>query len=233
MGQLLLVEDSEEIQVLVQRTLHRHEITIVGNLADALAEISTSFFDLILLDLSLPDGDGLRFYLQNKNLVGEKKIPVVFLTSRTNADEIALAYDLGVEDYITKPIQPLEFRARIESKINKASQQKQESNMISLDNLVIDSSRYLAHLIDNGQRRQLELTPLEFKLLSFFSRHPEEVFTREQIIHQVWTETVNVSDRVVDSHMSNLRKKLKACSYTVVSVYSTGYSFRKLASRAA
>lgn len=227
MQSILVIEDSLEIQRIMQDCLKNCSLTQVTSLAEANREILKAHFDLIILDVELPDGDGMKFCANLKNQQALAKIPIIFLTNKNNTEDIVMGFQLGAEDYVTKPFNPFEFRARIEAKLRKQKSDRQEQK-IRLDNLLIDIDRQkVTAVIDSTKKQELSLTPLEFKILSFLARHHEHVYSREQLIERIWGNGVSIGDRVVDTHISNIRKKMGVTEYTIDSIYGTGYSFQK------
>lgn len=225
-GRILVVEDSKEMQRVISECLRHFSLDACATLKDAEKALAKQSFDLILLDIGLPDGDGLRFFTKLKNSE-LSEVPVVFLTARSQTEDIVMAFNLGAEDYITKPFNLMEFRARIEAKLRSIEKNKNRDQTLHFGDLQLDLARHRVHFQSSAGAKSIDLTPLEFKILAFLARNDDLVFNREQLIEQVWGAGTEISDRVVDSHISRIRKKLKACEYSIESIYGTGYSFRK------
>ena len=220
---MLLVEDNIEIQKIAVEVLRPNLVKAVGTLKAAEEVLSSEKFDLLILDISLPDGDGIKFYAKMQG-EGEVDLPVVFLTCETDPAEKVTAFTLGAEDYITKPFNHSEFRARIESKLKKQKLQREKKDEIKVGNLVLNITLQRAIVFAGGRSIQLDLTPHEFKLLTLLAKNMESVFTREYLLDEVWGRNVHVVDSTINTHISNLRKKLKGSTHTIRSVYGTGYA---------
>jgi len=226
---VLLVEDSVEIQKIVQNGLRGIvELTIANNIEEAKKILTydknSSLPGLILLDINLPDGSGIN-YCQELN--SDKKlaeIPLFFLTSDSNISTKLLGFSLGAEDYIVKPFDPLELKARVESKLKKQSLSKKNSGIFEWDSIKINCSTQKAETLI-PKKKIVELTALEFKILAFFAKKPEIVIPREEILDEIWGKDVHVYPRSVDTHVSKLRKKLGDDFSYIESIHSVGYKF--------
>lgn len=227
-----MVEDSLEVVRILKDCLKTFDLHIATNLETAQKNIQNSQFDLILMDIGLPDGDGIRFFTQLKNQNKDFSSPVIFLTSKTQTEDIVMAFNLGAEDYITKPFNPFELRARIEAKMKLIRSRKNESAILRFESLTINLNKHQVFVEENGKSQILDLTPLEFKILKYFAQNHDHVFNREQLIENIWGFNTNISDRAVDTHISNLRKKIKDSSHSIFSIYGTGYVFRKISAAA-
>lgn len=225
MNRILLVEDQREFQLIVSRILNdgQQTVTVAETAQAALAEIRKNTFDLILLDISLPDQNGLDFYADLQLVAESQKIPVVFLTGNENSTSKIAAFSMGAEDYITKPFHPQEFKARVLSKIRKNRSQLQnlEEPKIGPFQFKLGSQRVY---LNEGQR-EIELTPKEFKILYFLARHEDNVFSREQLLNEIWGQQTNVTDRTIDSNIYLLRKKLGEHAVHIEAVSGVGYRF--------
>ena len=227
MAQILVVEDSLEVQRIIKDCLKKFEVHFAGDLKTAQTKLDQNSYSLVLLDVGLPDGDGFRFFthLQSQEKVFET--PVVFMTVRSDTEDVVMGFNLGADDYITKPFNPFQFRARIESRMAKIAGKKQDTNILSVGNLKLNVDRQQASVVKDLTENPIDLTPLEFKILHFFSKNEEKVFTRDQIIDEIWGHAVSISDRSVDTHISNIRKKIRDSKCTLAAIYGTGYAFRR------
>jgi DNA-binding response OmpR family regulator len=233
MGKVLVVEDNLEMQKIIKECLKKYEIHAALDIKSAQSKLEKEKFDLILLDIGLPDGDGLRFLTYIKNLENGSLTPTIFLTSRNQTEDVVMGFQLGAEDYITKPFNPFEFRARIEARMHGVLLRRTEEKILRSGNLVLDLAKQQARRLDDFSEQNLDLTPLEFKILCFFVKNEDFVFERNQLIDEIWGNSVNVSDRAVDTHISNIRKKIKNTSHSIFSIYGAGYALRKVTSKAA
>ncbi len=224
MNQILLVEDSKEIyQMVAQSTLQIAELTWAKSIEEARASLTTRSFDLLILDVELPDGNGIEFCSSIQ--ATHPHILVFFLSSHTNLSEKVLGFSAGADDYISKPFSPLELRARLEARLRKNKQQAVTSDSFKWKELLISKSRQEVFIVEKNGNLKLELTALEFKLLMYFANRPGEVIAREEILNDIWGEDIHVYQRSVDTHVSKLRKKLGSVSHILESVHGSGYKF--------
>lgn len=228
MGRILIIEDSLEIIRILKDALRSYDLYFVTTIREAKAQIlQQSNFDLILLDIGLPDGDGLEFMAMIKSQKEEVLSPVIFLTSKNETSSVVMAFSLGADDYIIKPFNPFEFRARIEAKMKAISSRKVDTNLIILGDLKLNTLTLKVQIMKSNEIIDINLTPLEFRIISFFAKHEDQVFSRNQLINQIWGGEVNLNDRAIDTHMSNIRKKIKMSQYTLSSIYGAGYALKK------
>lgn len=224
MQTILLVEDNIDIQNLVGSLLKpMADLTTVSSIAGALDLIDKKKFDLILLDLMLDDGDGFILASHLKKTSNGKDVPVIFLTAKGETADKVTAFRMGAEDYIVKPFDLAEFKARIESRLLKIRAAREKQDSVEKGNLRLEASIQKARLINENQN--LELTPLQFKILFFLANHEGEVVTRDKLSTMIWGEASDVG-RSIDTHVTSLRKKLGPYSKYVKSVYGAGYTFQ-------
>ncbi len=219
---ILLIEDDLTIFEIVRAILKDFTIVHAASIAEAKKLVGTENFKALLLDLNLPDGDGLRFLSELKTMEHVKNVPMIILSGETGISHKVMAFEYGVDDYITKPFDPLEFRSRIVSKIKKEDQKLTESTTVIFENLTIDLHTFRASLRTSGKETDLGLTPLEIKILFLLSQKMEQVFSREQIMSFLWKDTF-IGDRTVDSHIAHLRQKLKDAPILIDTVKGVGY----------
>jgi DNA-binding response OmpR family regulator len=224
---VLVVEDGKDHQLIIQKALKdgSSDIIFVDTVKSALSALSQQTFDLIVLDISLPDGHGFEVcsYLQaNERL---KSVPVIFLTANEDVSTKIAAFALGAEDYIVKPFNPAEFRARVDAKLRKILNSKGSEQTLTLGQISIHFTSQKAFLSVDEKAQELNLTPLEFKILAYLARNAERVLSREQILQAVWGPNVHVFDRTVDTHISSLRKKIAPCGHYIQAVLGSGYCF--------
>ena len=230
MGRILLVEDSEESKDLAFQALgDTGEIVWAATLAEAKHFLKQETFELLLLDVGLPDGDGFHFFSLLQNDEKHKSLPVIFLTAKDSTSDKVLGISLGAEDYVIKPFVAIELKARVDMRLKKQATKKETGQVLKKGNLEINLTEQRAFILSTqalGQvKKDLELTQLEFKLLVLLFRHEEQVFTRDQLLSQVWGENTHLTDRCVDTHVYSLRKKLEMHSFYIQSVYGQGYRF--------
>jgi two-component system phosphate regulon response regulator PhoB len=227
-SRILLIDDSPEYEIVVRKALTRPglDVDVVPNAREALMSLlQNPLPQLILLDITLPDRDGLQLYADLQADERLSSIPVIFLTGREELPNKLTAFSLGAEDYLVKPVQPLELRARVEARLRKIEFQAEQETLILRGPIRLRLDAQRAEVQQDGQFRELKLTPREFKLLLHLARNEDRVLTRDQILDAVWGTGSEVMDRTVDAHVSALRKKLGPASNCIESVPGTGYRF--------
>ncbi len=225
MHKILLVEDSVDAYNLVKRALGTAQLEWAKSLAEATRLLQTKQYDLILLDIMLPDGDGYRLcsVLQTNDQLNN--CPVIFLTAKNSTLDKVMGFSVGADDFISKPFDPLELKARVDAKLRKRERDMIESDMIRVGDIEINRNTQRVSINQNGTSENIDLTPIEFKLLVMLSKEPNTVHTRDQILNHVWGESIHVYGRSVDTHISKLRKKLGPKADYIESVHGSGYRF--------
>lgn len=215
---ILIVEDEPKLAALLQDYLRAasFETHWVANGNDALPAIREHNPDLVVLDLMLPGRDGLDIC---RELRQSNQVPVVMLTARVEEIDRLLGLELGADDYICKPFSPREVVARIKAILRRASGPQDAQTQTALQ---IDAGAHTARL--DGQT--LDLTPVEFRLLKALAGTPGQIFSRDRLLDHLYDDHRVVTDRTVDSHIKNLRRKLEAVraeGETIRSIYGVGY----------
>lgn len=226
--QVLIVDDEPAIREMIAVALEMadYDYLEAGDAREAHSIIIDSKPDLILLDWMLPGTSGIELARRLKRDQITAEIPLIMLTARTEEDNKVRGLEVGADDYITKPFSPRELVARLKAVLRRTVIQGVESpvevNGLSLDPVC---HRVTAH----GE--PLEMGPTEYRLLQFFMTHQERVYTRGQLLDQVWGGNVYVEERTVDVHIRRLRKALEpGYSKLVQTVRGTGYRFSTKAS---
>ncbi|MBB6056027.1 phosphate regulon transcriptional regulator PhoB [Tolumonas osonensis] len=221
---VLVVEDEAPIRemlcfMLEQKGFHPVE---AADFSEAVALVREPYPDLILLDWMIPGGSGIQFIKLMKQEELTRNIPVVMLTARGEEEDKVRGLEVGADDYITKPFSPKELTARIKAVMRRVVPTATEE-IIDVQGLRLDpvSHRVTANDIP------LEMGPTEFRLLHFFMTHPERVYSREQLLNNVWGTNVYVEDRTVDVHIRRLRKAMAVTGHDVLiqTVRGSGYRF--------
>jgi DNA-binding response OmpR family regulator len=221
-ARILVVEDEAGIALGLQEdlTIEGYQVEVVSDGDAATQRATTAAFDLILLDVMLPKKDGFQVCRELRR--GGVSTPIILLTARAQEAEKVLGLQLGADDYVTKPFSPMELRARIEAVLRRGSGLA-AVDVFRFGDMEMDFAR--CELRRGGRR--VDTTAVEFKLLAAFVQRRGRVLTREQILDAVWTDT-SCSDRVVDTHVANLRKKIESNPSEpeyLVSVRGMGYRF--------
>lgn len=177
--------------------------------------------DLLVLDLMLPGMDGLDVC---RALRREGDLPIIMLTARVEETDKLIGLELGADDYITKPFSPRELVARVRVVLRRAGGSSTTSNLIRAGTLTLDRNRYNAMLPDG----EVSLTATEFELLATLASEPGRIFTRSQLLTAVRGVTFESYERAIDSHIRNIRRKLKSTARhapQILTVYGVGYKF--------
>ncbi len=226
-AKILIVEDERDIVELLRYNLREADFKVdtVRNGADALQRAVDNSPDLILLDLMLPEVDGLIVCRLLKNDPRTRNIPIVMLTAKTEEQDRVTGLELGADDYITKPFSPREVVLRINAVLRRlrASEQAGEENQIETHGVTIDLDRHQV-LTEDGS---IDLTATEFKLITLFARSPGRVFSRDILMDVIWGQEYYGIDRTVDTHVSRLRRKLGALGKHIETVYGVGYRLKE------
>lgn len=221
-SRILVVEDAEDQRKILQRTLAEYKVTSVASAEEASSLLQNEFYDLILIDINLPQRNGYSLLNEIQQHSAKRATPIFCVSGRSDVADKVTAFSLGADDYITKPFDPLELQARISAKLKKAV--PVDSQVFVVGELQIDSGRHrVTKVLDGHPSEEVDLTPTEFKLLACLARRPEQVYTRDQLLVAAWGEDARVLDRVIDTHICLLRKKLGSLSHYVKSVSRVGY----------
>ncbi len=224
MKKILLVEDSKEIFPMVETALANSvELTWVETLKAAKEVLENTAFSLILLDINLPDGSGIDLCTQIQ--ASDPSTPIFFLSANDDLSQKVLGFSAGADDYITKPFEPLELKARVEAKLAKIDTLNQNLINLKWKELEIAQNKQEVKVLKDDEFELIELTALEYKILTYFAEKPGDVFPRDQILNDIWGKNVYVYPRSVDTHVSKLRKKLGDVSEIIESVHGVGYKF--------
>ena len=202
---ILIVEDEPAICEMLTFALadSGYRCEVAGDVRRARSLVADSNPDLVVLDWMLPGQSGIEFARELKRDPGTRDIPVIMLTARTQEVDVVTGLDAGADDYITKPFSPRELAARIKAVLRRASPHA-AGEELAVDGLRLDpvGHRVLAN------ERELKVGPTEFRLLQFLMGHPERVYSRGQLIDQVWGRNVYIEERTVDVHVRRLREAL-------------------------
>ncbi|MBI5861961.1 MAG: phosphate regulon transcriptional regulator PhoB [Rhodocyclales bacterium] len=221
---ILVVEDEPSIQSLIEVNLRRagHEVILASDVETARRLVGAALPDLILLDWMLPGLSGIDFARQLRRDARTKMLPVIMLTARSEERDKVEGLDVGADDYITKPFSPRELVARIKAVLRRHAPQVTE-DAVELGGIRLDP---VSHRVTAGNE-DIAFGPTEFRLLHFLMTHPERVYTRTQLLDQVWGDHVFVEERTVDVHIRRLRAALEATGHDslVQTVRGSGYRF--------
>lgn len=221
---VLVVEDEPAIQELIAYNLQLagHLALRADNAEQALALVHEALPDVILLDWMLPGASGIELARRLRSEERTRDIPIIMLTARSDERDKVLGLETGADDYVTKPFSPRELLARIKAVLRRRAPQMTDEP-VEINGLKLDPT---SHRVQ-GRGQALELGPTEFRLLHFFMTHPERVYTRSQLLDQVWGDDVFVEERTVDVHIRRLRLALEVSGHEglVQTVRGAGYRF--------
>ncbi len=218
MAHILIVEDEEKLANVLSEylALGNHQTTILLDGLNVIDTVKEQDIDLVLLDLMLPGKDGLTVCRELREF---SDIAIIMMTAKVEEIDRLLGLELGADDYICKPYSPREVVARVKALLRRTNntQEKTPSNVLELDNDTYQVKVY---------QQVVELTAIEFNLLKILNKKPGRIYSRSQLIDLIYKDNRIVSERTIDSHIKELRKKLNAISTEnelVQSVYSVGY----------
>lgn len=215
---ILLVDDEPRMLDLLSLYLtpKGYRCTKVTNGQQALKLLEKKPFRLVLLDVMMPDMNGWEVCKQIREF---SKVPIIMLTARDQKSDIIYGLHQGADDYVTKPFDEEELLARIEAVLRRTN----SNYKIEINGLLWDETRHLVTV----QGKEITLTPIEFSLLGLFLNNTNYVYTREQLIERIWGHASETEGRTVDSHIRNLRDKLRKAGFPIddylKTVYGVGY----------
>lgn len=224
---ILVVEDEDAIREMLSMTLTRagFETMGVGSVSQARGVVMDKRPNLILLDWMLPDISGIEYARSLKKDAMTREIPIIMVTARGDESDRIKGLEVGADDYITKPFSPKELVARIKTVLRRGAP-PDDNQIIQADGLRVDLAGHRV-MINNTI---IDLGPTEFRLLHFFITHPDRVYSRSQLLDQVWGGSVFIGERAVDVHIRRLRQALATHKHDqyVQTVRGTGYRFSVL-----
>lgn len=220
---ILIVEDDPDIQDMLNYSLLPEGYTLYSALTvrDGWEIIDKKSVDLVLLDWMLPDNSGIDLLHRIRKY--HSALPVIMITAKAEEEDRILGLDVGADDYITKPFSVRELKSRIQAVLRRSMPDEQP---IKIGELFLDPVSQRVKVGD----KPLDLSPTEFKLLHYFMGHPDRVFSRSQLLDQVWGTGVYVEERTVDVHIRRLRKQLEPYNLAALlqTVHGSGYRFSRL-----
>ena len=222
---ILLVDDDPSISRLVQLYLEKEgfEVQTAARGDDAVADFRRLPPDLMLLDVMLPGMDGWQVL---KAVRRTSSIPIIMLTAKDETFDKVLGLELGADDYVTKPFDTKELVARVKAVLRRTQGQEEETDdTIAFPSLTVSLTKYEVHF----EGRKIEMPPKELEVLYFLASHAGQVFTREQLLEQVWGfDFAGDSSRTVDVHVKRLREKLtdsEKYGWCIRTIWGVGYKF--------
>jgi len=221
---ILIVEDEPSLALVLAEYLQHsgYKTHIIDDGNDVVEWVKGHSPELLLLDLMLPNRDGLDIYRELRTF---SSVPVIMATAKIDEIDRLVGLELGADDYICKPYSPREVVARVKNVLRRSNSVKQQiENNENQSILKVNEAKMLVQV----QQQAIDLTPAEFQLLVHFYRHEGQVFNREQLMDKIYSDGRIVTDRTIDSHIKNLRKKILAINSQydwIKSIYGIGYRF--------
>lgn len=220
---ILLVDDEAGIRDMIKEysSLEGYDIDEAGDGIEALELFKQHKYSLIILDVMMPKVDGWSVCREVRKT---SNVPVIMLTARGEEYDKLFGFELGVDDYIIKPFSPKELLARMKAIIRRSYSmdiEAKKENTATIEGLVIEFDSRNTYVDGN----LVTLTPKEYSLLTFFAKNPNRVFSREQLLNEVWGYDFIGDDRTVDTHIKMLRESIKEYRKFIVTVWGTGYKF--------
>lgn len=194
-------------------------LELIQNPVDLISFLDKTATDLVILDLHMPNMNGFELYEKFKNFHPE--LPVIFLSGDPSEESVIKGLNLGADDFIVKPVSLRELVARIKNKINLKQASSSQDEIISFEGFKLHCEMQMAEI----NNEKIQLTPIEFKLIHLLSKNPNKVFSREFITNLLWPN-IHVQNQNIDTHLSNLRKKLMPFSKYIKTIKSRGYILR-------
>ena len=223
---ILVVEDEQAIREMLAFTLRRAEFEVLEarDTREATEILAGTRPDLLLLEWMLPGISGVDFARRLRREEATRELPIIMLTARGEEESKLKGFAVGADDYVTKPFSNQELVARIRALLRRAGGSREEE-ILEIEGLTLDTAGHRVKI----RGETVKLGPTEFRLLHFFMTHPERVYSRDQLLDQVWGNQVYIEDRTVDVHIRRLRKALAPFDYDrhVQTVRGSGYRFSK------
>ena len=221
---ILVVEDEDAIRAMLMMILEQAGFMPIAaaDAEEAQKALDNNVPDLILLDWMLPGISGVEWARRLKKEPIYRDIPIILLTARGEEEDKVRGLEIGADDYVSKPFSPKELVARIRAVLRRSGKIQGQAQ-ITLGDLILDTEQHRLSIGD----KQLEVSPTEFRLMHFFMTHPDKVYSRTQLLDQVWGRSVYIEERTIDVHIRRLRKILEEYGREdlVQTVRGFGYRF--------
>lgn len=221
---ILVVEDNPSVSSMLELFFQKEKIS--GDFAadglEGFGKYKQGDYDLLILDWMLPGMDGI--VLCQKIREQGDSVPIIMLTAKDSESDQVIGFEMGADDYVTKPFSPLTLMARIKAVMRRSQKLEIAKETVRTQHFDIDKDT--REVLVDGKTVQ-NLTPKEFELLLFFIQHPKQVFSREQLLEQVWGYQYYGDERTVDVHIKRLRKKIAGGERFFHTVWGVGYKFEE------
>jgi len=220
---ILIVEDDKHISKLVKYNLEKagFECTVATTGEKALEILDKEPVDLIILDIMLPKMDGFQTCKQIKQERKLSALPIIMLTAKSEEVDRVVGFELGADDYVVKPFSPRELVLRVKAILRRKKPPEVSQDILGAGRLIVDTTRHKVTV----DKKEIELTPMEFKLLVTLMQRKGKVQSRDRLLDDVWDIAADVTTRTVDTHIKRLRQKLGKAGKFIETVRGFGYRF--------
>ncbi|HNY07576.1 MAG TPA: response regulator transcription factor [Bacteroidales bacterium] len=221
---ILLVDDENDVLEFLGYNLRKegYQVFTASNGKEAISKAKELNPHLIILDVMMPEMDGMEACREIKSLPGLSNTIILFLTARSEDYSQIAGFDAGADDYITKPVKPMVLISRIKALLKRYKMDEPVGNILTLKEMVIDRERYLVIKED----KEIALPKKEFELLLVLASKPNKVFTRDEIFTRVWGDDVIVGDRTIDVHVRRIREKIGIDN--IKTIKGVGYKYEEM-----
>lgn len=219
MFKILVVDDEKSIREVIRTyaEFESHEVVEAGDGLEAIDKVREEDFDVIVMDIMMPKLDGFSSYKEIKKI---KNIPVLMLSARDEEYDKLFGFEIGIDDYVTKPFSPKELMARLNVIVNR-NNKVEENNTMEFEGLKIDLDGRVVFVDDEI----VDLTPKEYDLLVYMVKNKNIALSRDKLLNQVWGYDFYGEDRTVDTHIKMLRNSIKDYRKFIITVRGVGYKF--------
>jgi len=218
MSKILIVDDEIRIREVIKEyaVLYGHEVKEASDGLQAIEMIKDEDFDVVILDIMMPNLDG---FVACKKIKAIKKVPVIMLSARQEEFDKLMGFELGIDDYVTKPFSPKELMARIKAVTERF---KGDTNVkLQFEGLVVDTEGVNVYV----DQEKIHITPKEYELLVYMIKNKNTAISRDRLLEEVWNYDYFGDDRTVDTHVKMLRKNLGKYRKFIITVRGMGYKF--------
>lgn len=208
MSRILAVDDDRDVLDALGRVLRmaNHEVILTERGRDAILMLDNQLFDLLILDITMPEMDGITICRQLRRESRYITLPIMFLTARGTTDDVVVGLDAGADDYVVKPFELQELRARVDALLRRRTREKQSETVLRLSNLTLNSETYQLLIGDST----IQLTSTEHRLLRYLMLNPNKPLSPSILLQEVWEYPPNTGDPdLVRAHVRNLRQKIE------------------------
>jgi len=220
---ILVIDDDPTVELVLSQAIKNFQLVPAYSIKEACEKLELYSFSAIFFDIELPDGDGLTLLSEVTQKKFFNSIPIFVLSSHAEMPNKLTAFSLGVDDFITKPFSPVEVAARLQAKINKLHSLNQNQLQFKVGNVLVDLDKRAVFSLAKDTEVNLNFTHYEFMIFSLLAKNLGKVYSREDVLSEVWGGTT-VSSRGVDSHIARVRSKLLETNVKINTIKGSGYS---------